>query len=846
MRSRKSILLGSVGALVVMSGPAAISAASAQEEVTELEEVVVTGIRGGLKQALNVKRNSNAIVDVISSEDIGKFPDKNVAESLQRVTGVAIARQFGEGAGVAIRGASQNMTLTLLNGQNVASTGWFVLEPARRSFNYSLLPSELVGNIEVYKSAQANIAEGGIGGTVIIHTRKPLEMNDLSVYASAEGTHTNDSGKINPQLSGLVSWKNEQGNLGVLVSGVYQRRQMERQGDEAFWAWGAGPVAFEQDRKRSAINATVQFQPNENLDLTVNYLRMKMRADNTNYALFLTRGPDAGTTKSLNGSPVAGALNVGFYQARPREATMNSNVYDFDATYSGDDFVVDFQAGLTESTGGTDFEMVLNDGTVPDISGSTYDFSSGHMKWNLNEIGFDWDPGTLDMGTGSNFNRTPKSDKEHYAQFDVSRDVSWGPITTYKFGMKYSGHDTKSRRYEYIQAEGFNPSFATSTINNGLIKAGVDQHEILRIDFNAAKDLAKASIIGETEDLGAYSELDEKTVAAYGMVEFEGDGYRGNAGVRYTHTSATSTFYVNGEQRTQNAKDSQFLPSFNIAMDLADDLVLRTSGARVMTRPQYVDLYVNPDVRGANDDVDDNQFWIVGNIGLKPFISDQFDIALEWYFAEGSILSSTVFMKDVKNFVSQNERHANNSEIPFNGTIRPEEAAEGWTFQERINGKAATIKGVELQYQQDFGNGFGLVLNYTYTDSGSDDADTFTDGQKVLSDASKHSANATAYYESERFQVRGAYNYRSAYMLRETGAYGNRLHEAFGSVDLSAAYFITDEITVNLDVNNLFEETSKQIGNNAQNTPNSGFTPDFPVFEYNTARRITLGVSYKF
>lgn len=848
MSFTKRTLYRSVSA-IAMAGVA--MAAQAQEsqgsEMEEFDEIVVTGIRGALRQSLETKRQSYAIVDAISSEDIGKFPDKNVAESLQRISGVTIQRQFGEGQGVAIRGASQNMTLTTLNGQNVASTGWFVFEPARRSFNYALLPSELVGNIEVYKSAQADLVAGGVGGTVVINTRKPLEMDDLTIFGSAEGAYTNDSGEVDPQLSGLLSWKNEKGNLGILVSGVYQRRQMQRKGNEAFWAWGAGPVAFEQDRKRSAMNATVQFEPTEDLTLTANWVDMKMRADNTNYALWLTRGGDEGTTQMQNGTPVAGALNVAFYQVRPREATMNSQVYDFDAEYRGEGYKVDFQIGKTTSSGGTDFEMVLNDALVPDISGSSYDFTGDEQTWNLNEISFEtYDPGTIAMGTGSAFNRTPKTDEEFYAQADVEYDVDWGAIKAIKTGFRYAKHETTSLRYEYTQADGFDPNLSTSQYANGLIDVGTGGHQILYLDVDPIKDWAKASITGENEDVGSHSEIDEKNLGAYMMATFEGDGFRGNAGVRYVHTSATSTYYVNGELGTTNAKYSQWLPSLNLAMDLDEDLVLRASAARVMTRPQYVDMYVNPNVTGSNDDLPDNQFWIVGNVGLKPFIANQFDLSVEYYFAEGSIASAGVFFKDVKNFVSRTEYRADNSEIPFPGFLRPEEEAAGWTVQELINGNSADIKGFELQFQQEFENGFGAVFNYTYTDSAADDASTFSDGQLVLSDASKHSFNATGYYESQDFQARLSYNYRSKYMLRETGAYGNRQHKSYGSLDASASYFVTDQIAVNVDVVNILNAKSYQVGNDATDTPNGGFNRGFPVYQYEQPRRIIFGVSFKY
>ncbi len=851
MRSFKFILGGTVSLAAI-----ALSAPAHAQDATE-DEVIVTGIRSSIEKAVDIKREANSIVDAITAEDIGKFPDKNVAESLQRVPGITVQRQFGEGAAVGIRGAGPDLTLTNLNGQNVASTGWFVLEPARRSFNYELLPSELVGSVEVFKSSQADLSEGGVGGTVIVNTRRPLDMASKSIFASIEGQYQDDSDKIDPQASGLVSWKNENETVGLLLSGVYQKRHLQRQGNEAFWEWGAGPVAFEQERVRTAITGALQFKPSENLDILINAMNMEMEADNTNYALWLTQGNTSwsGLPRPagdlLNGeTAVRGPLNVAFYQARPREATMKSRVFDVDVNYSGDDYDIHLQAGRTESTGGTDFEMVLDDGLVPSISAGSYDFSGGEQTWSL-PSGFNpatYDPGSLNMGTGPNFNRTPKEDNETYAQFDITKNVDYGVVDSIKAGVKYADHESSSRRYEFTQAAGFNANTPTAGLTDGTIEAGTGSgsYDLLRLNADAIKDWARASITGETEDLGSFSNIEEKNFAAYVMANFDGDGFRGNLGLRYINTDATSNYFVNGAPTATSASYDEWLPSANLVVDLGEDLILRSSAARAIARPQYIDMYVNPDVRGTFDDLANNQFWIVGNVGLKPFISNQFDMGVEYYFKERSLFSLTGFIKDVKNFVNFTEYQAAAADIPFTLPTTPvNEQAGGWTVQEKFNGKDAEIFGFEAQLMYDFGNGFGTLFNYTYTDTTTDD-DTFVDGNPILSDSSKHSLNASVYYENDRFQTRASYNYRSKYMLREVGAYGNRIHDDYGVIDLSASYNVTDNVSLDLDVNNLLPENSRQFGYNVNPSPESGFTRGFPLYEYETARRITLGVSAKF
>ena len=859
---KKGILATSIAMILAGGVSTTAMAADKAKADKEIEVIQVTGLRGSLKANINAKRFSDSVVDTISAEDIGKFPDRNVADSLARIPGVTIQRQFGEGSSVSIRGAGAEFTKTTLNGQNVASTGWFVLEPAKRSFNYELLPSEIVGNLEVYKSSQADIVEGGVGGTVVIHTRTPLDIESNTVYASIEGEYSDDSKQTSPQVSGMYSWKNDAEDFGIMVSAVAQERQLQRQGNEAFWEWGAGPVAFEQDRKRSALTAAIEWAPTEELSFVLNAMDMKMKANNTNYALWLTQGDTSwsGNTPAeclggdcgaeQRGTAVKGVLASGFYQARPREATMNSNVLDLKTTYEADDYTLTVQLGKTTSTGGTDFEMVVNDGVNTPITGGTYDFTNGSQTWNLpNGIGgqsmADYDPGSLAMGTGSAFNATPKTDDETYFQADVEYKLENDIINSIKTGVRYGDHNTTSRQFFFDQAAGFNSTISTDGIRTGTLDVGNGDYQISRFDPEALKDWAKASITGKTEELGSYSEISETNTAIYVMANYSGEGFRGNFGARYIHTSATSTYYTDGVKGSTDGSYSELLPSLNLVIDLSEDVLLRIAAARTIARPQYNDMYVNPSAVGANDDLDNNQFWIVGNVDLDPFLANAYEAGVEWYFNESSLLSATVFMKDVANFISIKEYHATSAEIGFGGDMNPGEVAAGWTVQEKANAKSGNVSGLELQYQQDFDNGFGVLANYTYTNASTGN-DTFKDNNPILSDSSKNVFNFSSFYENDDFSARISYNYRSEYMLREEGAYGNRLHNGYGSLDLSGVYHFNENVDVKLDVVNATGAASEQFGNNAKQTNGSGFANGFPLYAYELARRVNLGVTFRF
>ena len=286
-------------------------------------EITVTGYRQSIEASLRTKREANAFIDVITAEDVGKFPDKNVADALQRVPGVIISRDGGEGSRVSIRGLNSDLTLTELNGNFIAGTDSG--DPSR-SFNYLLLPSSMIGSVEVYKSPEARLDEGGVGGTVILRTRRPLDLKPWSGFVSAEGTDSDVTKKVEPQLTGQISWRNESGTIGLLVGGSWQKRtNREMGGSTESWQWWTdggrsgkpatdvnGNVLPNQDavtywsedkapttrsgqhyngywapqsvneqittdkRERIGIQATIDIKPFDNLRLTANYFRFQL------------------------------------------------------------------------------------------------------------------------------------------------------------------------------------------------------------------------------------------------------------------------------------------------------------------------------------------------------------------------------------------------------------------------------------------------------------------------------------------------------------------------------------------------------------------------------------------
>ena len=371
MNSTRSTLIGTAVAIALFGDN---SPALAAEDPT-LEEVVVTGIRFSLEKSLDVKRASTSVVEVVTAEDIQKMPDKNIADSLSRVTGVTISSAganeggFDENDRVSLRGTNPSLTQTLLNGHNVASGDWFVLNQVGqvdRSVSYTLLPADLVSQVVVHKSSQASLVEGGVAGSVNIVTRSPLEMPEQMNFGASVGAVYSDLASENdPQLSALFSWRNDASTMGVLLQAFSEKRHLRRDGvellgyetiapgsaiatsnpDLAGVAYPAliGAALFEQERERTGGLADFQFRPSDDLQFNLEFFTSDLDAANynRNYLLWNShvlaggagQAPDPGyvvtngTLTKAKFSPVPGTF-YGIYDqiSRPDESASSDYV----------------------------------------------------------------------------------------------------------------------------------------------------------------------------------------------------------------------------------------------------------------------------------------------------------------------------------------------------------------------------------------------------------------------------------------------------------------------------------------------------------------------------------------
>lgn len=888
--ARYLLASASIGTLLFAASAAHAQAPAPTTDAAAESEIVVTGIRGSLREAIDAKRDLSVIADVVTAEDVGKFPDKNVAEALQRVPGIVVNREFGEGERVSLRGTAPNLTKTLLNGHSVATADWFILDQvaSTRSFNYLTLPAEIIGRLEVYKSPQADVEEGGVGGTINVITRNPLDLDPLTLSASAQAAYSDLSGKVDPQVSGLISWKNDDETFGVLVGAIYQKRRTRRDGLEIFgyrsFPVGGGQSAlvptligstmFEQDRERYGANIGIQFRPTDTLEVNITGLYSRFNADNFNQN-YIAWGEQAlgggGTITNAvvqDGVAVAGNIasatggTTGFgvvYDAIDRQAVAKTVSADFDLTWRPvDSLSVHFKGGWTKANGDTSNENFIE---FAGPGAFAYDLRSGRP-----EVSFS-SPNPLNpAGIRPDFARiqsVTNDDEEKYFYLDVEKQVEWGPLTALKFGVKYTDHDRVAERFATnggvftpgLRCNGAGCTSADFATGSGMPGDFLDNiaspgtlTDYWRVDPAKLRAIYGAQTAPGTDRFlvpGNTYSINEKAWGGYGLAKFGGDGWRGNVGVRVIETKQTSDGFIIGGANPEftnpfggftpsRAKRSytDILPSANLSVDLSDQVVLRFAAGKTVTRPDFVDITPGVDLNGT---------LLTGRGGdpnLDPYRANQYDLSIEWYPDRETIVALAAFYKDIQSYIVNTTSTEILPSVFVPGSQPAGCVAAGganpnlfncpYQINRRSNGDGGRNQGFEFQVSRLIWGGFGAVVNYTYSDAKANNGDPIPGN-------SKHSLNLTGYFENDLVSARLSYNYRSKFFIDiDRAAPLNQA--ALSSLDASVSVNITDNIALTADAINLTNEKIEQY---------SG-TRDRPRAIYDNGRQFYVGARLKF
>jgi iron complex outermembrane receptor protein len=855
--------------------------------------VVVTGIRASMAASLSQERNAETNVDVITAEDVGKMADKNVADSLQRLPGVSVAAaggsegSFGENDRVALRGTPSALTLTTLNGHSVSSGDWFAdnIIGGGRSVSFTLFPSELIGKVTVYKGSQANLIDGGAMGLVDIETRKPLDLlrkKTTAAQASIGAMHSEYAKTTDPQLSGMVAWRNEASTFGVLLQAFHQKRHLSRVAQEnsiwydkvepgspvaiaipgsagAYMNYLGGTAWFEQERTRKGASVDFQFKPNQDLSFDLTAFHSKLDAPNINHNFMQTAGRFLGNSWAAPTFPaanVSGAVSNGVITqvaatvpancvpcgtmsgsiqeifGRPI-AESSSKFLNLDGKYRlGEATTVSGKIGVTKGVGNTESGALSNPIPFTAISyrnngaDTPVDYVTAGSNVHAIGGGYDGIPGTFGSHVTSN-------DKESYAQLDLEYSLAGGFFKTLKTGVRGARHERSLSVINLTDLPGLKdpanlPLGGLTTFPDHLSDvAGVGANYWT---FN--QDAVFGWVDKYTEFKGHASQseflIKEPTQSAYVMGDFGNDaGLSGNVGVRFARTKEDVLKYEMGpsgtfEPRMYNNTYNDVLPSANLRYDLSKDMVLRAGLSRTMARPELGAM--------AGIDLRDQQLTgTTGNPNLAPITSNNVDIAVEWYFMPRSVLSANLFASNLDGYVS----YGDSSGIYYNQQLK---ANVEYKTSSPINSKAE-IRGLELNYVQDLSSGFGFNVNYTYTDA--EETGKLAGsvcGRSVEPDctmigASKRAYNVGAFFEGARFAARVGYSYRSGFLngfSRNTAQYQAEI----GTLSATLSYKLSENLSLSLDGKDLNNPMHRSEIHNvgAANLPGSFYKNGRQIF----------------
>jgi len=814
-------------------------------------DVVVTGVRASLQSAANIKRNADSIVDSIVAEDIGKLPDNNATEALQRITGVQVSRDVGEGGSIAIRGLPQ--VETTLNGRETFTAG------GGRTFNLQDLPAELLARIDVYKSPTPDLIEGGLGGIVDVRTHRPFDFTGATVSGTVRNTYSDLIGKSAPQASLLASdrWDTGIGEIGILGAVSYQERSYRQDldstgaplvrtnlvaGQAIFAPNGNYQPLIVGQRQRIGANAALQWRPAPNLEFTLEGQYQRFKTTQQQYAVNIPTNGSALLAGSLTLFPGTSDVQQATYlnqiitaSGTERDTQDENKQIALNGRWSTGGFTLTGDVAYTHSTNDlyyTELDLITHAPTFTQYLNTSVPSSS---------------VSGIDLSNLANYTVGPLTRSEnHYkghefaARLDGEYKFDSGFLSAIDVGGRYADRTIAFTPIRFYSQSPVTNPLAVSNLfqSNGFYNfyTGGDASG----DFQRNYPHAIASFVGNNfssvaQQLGfttaptvsqvSVFAADEKTYAGYAIAKFAftaGVPIDGNIGVRVVRTqeklnsfqpvltavadpiTGAVTYRQTGIAAVSaDTNYTNWLPSANVRVHLTDKLQLRLAASKTLTRPDFNQL--SP----AITTVPAQLAATGGNPDLQPIKSSSADVSLEWYFSHASSIYAAAFYKRVDGFIFTSTR----SGVTIDGT-------SGYTLSQPLNSGKGTVKGIETGYQQFFDflpgvlSGLGLQANFTFVDS---NAPTSIAGlTAALPQLSKYSYNVAGIYEKGGVSLRVAYNWRSSFLSSiYAGAYtapgttqsvtftSPVMTKGYGWLDASLNYDVTPQFTLSVDAQNL-------------------------------------------
>lgn len=817
------------------------------------DDIVVTGLRESLRRATDIKRSAPNIVDSIVADDIGKLPDQNIAEAIQRIPGVTISRDNGEGQFITVRGLGPAFSTVLYNGRVLAT------ENQGREFSFDILPAELINRVDISKTPTAAQFEGGIASTVDMYTARPFDFGKTRLVLSAQGNYDDLRGKVSPQVSGLFSTTFND-TFGVLAAFSYIDRKIA--GQRIFTdGWEAnqslnldktGPAEFtgvslptyteygvnSTTRERMSGLVTLQWKPSDTLLVTVDGLYSKLDVNDDNKVFFVYGGPGDITAATVNS---------------------NNSITSFTGIASGPFITNQIRPRLAETYqigGNLEWKPIDELTTTADVSWSrATDDTGGNQGWfesNLSAVGYS--PATAQFSISSNGLPTysnlgnfsdPSNARLGYVTFEgvsvedeifqvntqAKYEMPDGLLRGISVGANYS--DRTKGRTSTKTPDALQNAFNGVRTPQNLFGEPADASDFLGIDMfpngfpaysgrDIAAFLLTDAAINQTRDPAATraalaangGTLDvvlqpsnsgtvrEKTISAFAQASFGGDfgtrAWSGNIGLRYTRTDVTSRGF------------GQEILSI-VTPATGGDPVVNLSTAQALEETGKYDEWL-PSVNFKIDVVDDVVFQAAAARTLtRATLSDLLLIRninareRERAISDGNpgLLpligwnydAAVTWYIDGASYISVAafQKSLRNLSESVTSTIQ----ILGFDFRRTRpeNVGDDRIRGLEVGGQYTFSglpaplDGFGVQGNVSFV------------GEEG------NAYNVVGFYEKGPLQMRLAYNYREAYEQTERGNRGQPVNvAAYGIADASINYALTPNVTLFAQGLNIFNE----------------------------------------
>ncbi len=815
-----TLALGAVAPLQAAGQQALAATGAIAADAVDLDRIEVRAQLESQIRAVDLKRSSDAIEDAVSSDALGQYPDKNVAESLQRLPGISVTRDQGEGRFVVIRGLDANLNSVSIDGIAVGTP-----EDSSRAAPLDVIPSDSTERLRVVKSPTPDMPGDAIGGAVLVESASAFDRDGRSLRGKIEASHQQLSGETSPKASFNYS-EVFADTFGIALGVNYQNRKFESDNTEVEYDNLDGDIdpqdvkpgdvtainlqnrKYEIERKRIGANLNMDWRPNEDSKYYLRTLYSQFDDAETRQRV-IYNFDDADMVATGTDQYRLDDLPADAIQKRMRYRTKKENT--FAASLGGENkltnAVVDYKIGYTRTEERVNDEMEARfELDADDMSGTldqrsrlpTYTLSSNDWMDNAN-YAFD------------RFVISPKqvNDEERSAQVNVRFD---GDNSSIKFGLLGRWRDrdvnvdeSELRRGPDIDLASWtaaDPEHRHGVMGQGMSSAAMRAYWAQNGSRYTARpqDVAGNAATSLEEDYTASEDI----FASYAMGTWDIGSLRIIGGVRVENTRFKATgnsvelddddgYTVSPVEA--NRSYTNVLPGLHLRYDAADDWVLRASANKTVSRPSFGDISPRRALNAGDEELR------LGNPQLDPYESKNIDLSVEKYIGTTGIVSLGLFHKSIDGYivetVSQNDP-----------------AYDGLDVTRPINGRKATVRGAEFNWQQQLAflpgalDGLLVGASGTWLDTKFDAGIADREGEEfMLPRASKHVYSAHIGYEKYGLSTRLAAVYRSEYLDTVGAGRAFDIYVAPNTqLDFSLDYKFTPRISMYFEAQNLLDK----------------------------------------